>query len=240
MASMCLVNTGLPSPPIPGSTTDNSGVTKQKNVMHWCITLKHAPFSPWLHWTGSRDAAGSPRSLAVDASAVGLPEKQAACLHVCSYTEPEHRRPTSDMRRSQCVWYFTTTVSTTCIHHRRRLLEITVGQDSPSHSPPPTYLLPPPLPLLLPCYSSLFSHVHLTLLSPSCLFPFPCPTCRLYPLNPARVWGGGGTVSSRSGFGQRPDAKRFWCIFWNQSTFCHFHNDTFVSFTQNFGCVQLR
>ena len=59
------------------------------------ITMKYscgALFSPWLHWTLSKGAAENPRSSAVDASVVELPVLQAACLHVCSYTESEHRR----------------------------------------------------------------------------------------------------------------------------------------------------
>jgi len=49
-------------------------------------------FSPGLHWTWSRDAAGIPRWSAEDALAAELPVPQAASLRACSYTEPVHRR----------------------------------------------------------------------------------------------------------------------------------------------------
>jgi len=62
-------------------------------------------------------------------------------------------------------------------------------------------------------------------LSASLPFLFACPYH--YPLNPTR--GLGSAVSSDSGSGRSPAAKRFWCIFrLKLAHIVHFHNDTFV------------
>jgi len=58
-----------------------------------------------------------------------------------------------------------------------------------------------PLPVSPPCLPS-----YVFLISPSLFL------VNTYPLNPAReFWG--SAVSSPSGSGQSPAAKRFWCIF---------------------------
>ena len=113
---------------------------------------------------------------------------------------------------------------------------MTVGRDSPLHPFPFPSLLPfllsfqffPSLPLLsyLPSLSS-HSPPSLSLLPNFCSLPLlspftpllplsllsPCPYPYLYPLNPARGLGS-------SAFGAFSG--------WNQRTFCHLHNDTFV------------
>jgi len=119
--------------------------------------------------------------------------------------------------------------------HRCRLFEITVGARFPSPSLPLPIPLPPLLPPLLSSHSAVLLPLSNPLLS-LCPFPFPYP----YPLNPARKPGERCKLLQRVRGGS-PAAKRFWSIFRLKSAHLfHFHNDTFVIFTAQFGCVQRR